>query len=1033
MRICKKISSRLPVAVILATGSHFVFAQMSTPGNFSVSAGGAANYVVPIVVPAGIGGVQPKLALTYSSQSPGGLAGVGWSLSGLSTITRCARTKEQDGVIGRISYDSNDRYCIDGQRLIAISGNDGADRTEYRTEQDVLTKVISYGSTGSAGQWGPQYFVIKTKSGLTMTYGATTDSAIEAQGKSAIRVWALNNISDTLGNNMNVAYTEDNANGEYLVDNVTYTGNSAAGVSPANVINFDYESRPDVSAIYQAGSIIKSTKRLTTVRMSTKTSTNGSSSLVESSELRLNYEINPSPATGRSRLSSIQQCDRPLSSSSSKCLPATRLTWSGAGITVSTVQGTLPWDFGLAGTYQLVTGDFNGDGLTDFIEVLNDSYYVFLAQATGGFSSNKYTFPNGWAFGNPVTATLVTGDFNGDGSTDFMEIVGSNYYMMQSDGTGVFAPPSGFPAGGGVLPNGLDLQAAVAVGSPGWVHVMPADVNGDGRTDFVAAVAFQDNASGITAGTKIYSYVSNGDGNFTGWVRDFTGDLRDDTASAVDQASYPASSYPIICPPQEVTIADFNGDGIPDLAVVSNDYWDNTANFVAILSGSGDGQFHIDHFGLSPLRVPPQIITNPSGPKYPMTIAKTSIDLNGDGLAEWGWLLWGGASQALINNGSAAPMAFQVLPQPAQVLKGQAATNPNAVLGAADVFSIQGDVNKDGVTDLIRLIAPTGSTGPVITLGASNRDGTFTTSSLPLPSGIDLSGNGRSSSSQIFSGDFDGDGRTDVMVLKGNAYYLISPSGDIPDLVTNIEPGVGLGARIDVTYSPVAQLGSAYERDLTAHYPKITVTPALTVVRKTDMRNGTDGVHTQFYKYGSALSEPSARGYLGFNWVEMSDAPSGLVSRTYYRQDWPYLGQVDRTAMYTSNGKWTRDAQGVATLSNPGSYYKQQINTYSCADVSNPTAAPLPDCTTAPGKRYFVYASKVVSWSQDLDGSAIGGTQTTQSVDGWGNPTSLTIDTLDGAGTTTGQRKTTTNIYANDTSNWYLGRLLRSTVQATAP
>ncbi len=167
-----------------------------TPGEFSVDASGAANYQTPIAVPPGTAGMQPSLSLSYSSRSGNGLLGVGWSLGGLSAITRCSATTVQDGVIDGVDFDSNDRFCIDGQRLIAINGTYGADGTEYRTETEGFTKVISYGVAGS----GPEKFKVWTKSGQTMEYGYTVDSRIEAQGKTDVRLWAVNKISDTVGN-----------------------------------------------------------------------------------------------------------------------------------------------------------------------------------------------------------------------------------------------------------------------------------------------------------------------------------------------------------------------------------------------------------------------------------------------------------------------------------------------------------------------------------------------------------------------------------------------------------------------------------------------------------------------------------------------------------------------------------------------------------------------------------------------------------------------------------------------------------------
>ena len=93
-----------------------------TPGSFRVTEVGAAEYRVPIQVPTGVAGIEPKLALAYNSQGRNELLGIGWSLGGLSVIHRCSRTVVQDNVNTGVRYESGDRYCLDGQRLVALSG-----------------------------------------------------------------------------------------------------------------------------------------------------------------------------------------------------------------------------------------------------------------------------------------------------------------------------------------------------------------------------------------------------------------------------------------------------------------------------------------------------------------------------------------------------------------------------------------------------------------------------------------------------------------------------------------------------------------------------------------------------------------------------------------------------------------------------------------------------------------------------------------------------------------------------------------------
>ena len=170
MRASRAASTRLLLASALLRGSGQgamvaglliaslpnAMAQMTVPGNFTVTSTGGANYTIPIVIPPGTAGMVPSLALEYSSETGGNsngwlgasLLGVGWSLAGLPAMGRCPQTMAQDGVIGSINYNANDRFCLEGQRLIAISGTYGGDGTEYRTELESFSLIISHGTAG---------------------------------------------------------------------------------------------------------------------------------------------------------------------------------------------------------------------------------------------------------------------------------------------------------------------------------------------------------------------------------------------------------------------------------------------------------------------------------------------------------------------------------------------------------------------------------------------------------------------------------------------------------------------------------------------------------------------------------------------------------------------------------------------------------------------------------------------------------------------------------------------------------------------
>jgi hypothetical protein len=231
--------------------------QMTTPGSFGVSPRGEATYAVGIQIPAGIAGIEPSLTLMYSSDSGNGRLGVDWNLGGTSEMHRCPQTRAQDGAVRAIMLDANDRLCLDGMRLVLVSGTYGAEGAEYRTEIDGYTKIISHTSVGSGPTVsnGPAWFEVWTKAGQYKTYGNSTDSRVIAVGVSpaTARVWALNRVQDALSNYMTYTYTQDTVNGDYYPATISYTGNATLGQAPTNQISFVWAARPDPVVVYQAG------------------------------------------------------------------------------------------------------------------------------------------------------------------------------------------------------------------------------------------------------------------------------------------------------------------------------------------------------------------------------------------------------------------------------------------------------------------------------------------------------------------------------------------------------------------------------------------------------------------------------------------------------------------------------------------------------------------------------------------------------------------------------------------------------------
>ena len=98
------------------------------------------------------------------------------------------------------------------------------------------------------------------------------------------------------------------------------------------------------------------------------------------------------------------------------------------------------WNFGTNMNYwAIVTGDWNGDGKTDFMRIGPHATHPFLSKGNGSFTGHYYTYPDEWNFGSNLNHwAIVTGDWNGDGKTDFMRISTAHARPFLSKGDGTF-------------------------------------------------------------------------------------------------------------------------------------------------------------------------------------------------------------------------------------------------------------------------------------------------------------------------------------------------------------------------------------------------------------------------------------------------------------------------------------------------------------------------------------------------------------------------------------------------------------------
>lgn len=224
----------------------------SLPGHGSVLPTGEYQYELPIEVPPGRAGMQPNLALVYSSNGENGPLGMGWSISGLQTIQACARPYASPAPGGRhqahpIEFTADDALCWNNRRLVEIASN--ADTKEYRTEEDIFAKIEAHVTDGAIDS-----FSVHTKSGRTLDFS-------NAIGGETLHAFPLVRETDVSGNSIEYAYdvhvvpatsgaafrVED-----YAISAIHYT--SRTGEPGSRTVNFTYEhtSRPDPLVRYWA-------------------------------------------------------------------------------------------------------------------------------------------------------------------------------------------------------------------------------------------------------------------------------------------------------------------------------------------------------------------------------------------------------------------------------------------------------------------------------------------------------------------------------------------------------------------------------------------------------------------------------------------------------------------------------------------------------------------------------------------------------------------------------------------------------------
>ncbi|MGC5744480.1 RHS repeat-associated core domain-containing protein [Chryseobacterium sp. NFX27] len=221
-----------------------------TKGNIEVTGAGQLQFTLPINLLQGVKNVSPNMSLIYLSNSGNGIAGFGWALSGVTTISRSSKNIEKDGELTNVKLDYSDYYSFNGQRLILKSGEYGKDGAEYVTEKYSNIKIKSVGAiTGQAWQ-GPEYWEVTFEDGSQAWYGGTT------LGVSLARTPVEYNIvkwRDAQGNYIVYNYIQTASKNVASVSSIKWGGNEVLNTPVINEVTFNYMPRTLSEQYYVGG------------------------------------------------------------------------------------------------------------------------------------------------------------------------------------------------------------------------------------------------------------------------------------------------------------------------------------------------------------------------------------------------------------------------------------------------------------------------------------------------------------------------------------------------------------------------------------------------------------------------------------------------------------------------------------------------------------------------------------------------------------------------------------------------------------
>ncbi|WP_338041903.1 RHS repeat-associated core domain-containing protein [Myxococcus eversor] len=814
------------------------FVAERVTGQSGVSPDGSATYTLPLWLPTGRAGVQPELSLGYLSSGSNGPLGRGWSLSVSSRVVRCAKTLAQDGDASPITFTNSDAFCLDGQRLVSIQGAYGASDTEYRTEEESFTKVVSL----STDAQGPLQFKVYQKGGLILTYGLLHSSTLAGrrvsvrptwgegvsttvEGQDSRFAWSLAKVEDRSGNSITYHYTvHGDAAGvgyEQTLDRIAYTASSVgAGMAATRFVDFDYggDVRPDTMSIYVSGLSLKMSRRVREIRVSAPNP--AAVGLVRA--YRFTYAQDS--LSNLSLLRTFQDCDgagactRPLTFDYTQNDPGFEEV--NTGLTDLTQGSTFNGRF-----WVLNPVDVDGDGRDDLLyrtaydDVGRYKWTLRMSSSSGQFTVVETGNLPLACWEAPAGQDGRWVDINLDGRIDvsleeYESCVTSPSRRLKHFQRTNHPSPSY---------NWFSETGDDGRGGNFWY----AELNGDGYPELVR--------ESLVNGSRQLGYRLNVGGALQAFQPIVTS-VRNDNAQMVVDLEGTGKSSLLILEMQD-------RPGVPgSYEVVGEKYWAVTLR---------NGTFTKEETTL--------VRTDVSGKQYFFT------DLNGDSLPDALRAKPDGTElEVLVNtgNGFAEPVAV-ALP-PGGGLGSFTRDNGIRVL----------DYNDDGRQDLL-LMDRVGDVRTGLVVLESQGTG-FALRPLPIPVGQVASTRGYKLSQVL---DYNGDGLMDLAQVVDGSLRLYKRKGTKAGLLARVSDS--LGAQVQFTYKPMVD-STVYTPGTTCTWPQHCLRKGMWLVAEHISDAGDHPMRVRKYSYEDGRSDLIGRGWLGFGAVTVREVAAGTELRSEF-------------------------------------------------------------------------------------------------------------------------------------------------------